>query len=346
MQLSDILEFLRSHNVGYEFVGDSSLNIDQIASLDSAQPGQASFLTDHKYKSALETTTASLVVLKPGTECLNVPAVIYHSNPYYVYALIAQCLNPLPASSGHNHASVSIADSADIDSTVELGENVVIKAGVKIQSRTVIQANTVVEENVTIGHDCLIGPNVTIRHDCVLGNQVIIEAGSVIGGDGFGWANHEGNWIKIPQIGRVVIGNHVSIGNNVAIDRGAINDTIIADNCIIDNLVHIAHNVEIGSGSAIAGQVGFAGSTKIGRYCTVGGQAGFAGHIDIADKSHFMAKAGVTHSIAKSGTYSGFPAHDVSDWQKSTVRVRQLDKMAKQIKELQKAIKQLTQSET
>jgi len=182
----------------------------------------------------------------------------------------------------------------------------------------------------------------SICHQSIIGSNVIIEAGAVIGGDGFGWANNKGQWVKIPQVGRVIIGNDVSIGNNVTIDRGAIEDTIIEDNCIIDNQVHLAHNVKIGSGSAIAGQAGFAGSTTLGKNCTVAGQVGFAGHITIADNVHFLAKSGVTNNITEAGAYSGFPAVKASDWQKNSVRIRQLDKLAKQVKALQKQIEKLS----
>jgi len=171
--------------------------------------------------------------------------------------------------------------------------------------------------------------------------QVIIKAGAVIGGDGFGWAPHQGRWEKIPQLGRVVIGNRVSIGNNVTIDRGALKDTQIGDDCIIDNLVHIAHNVQLGAGTAVVAQTGISGSTTIGKHNIIAGQVGFAGHIETVDGCQFMAKSGVTHSIKQPGSYSGFPAQPTAEWQKNTVRSRQLDKMAKQLKMLQKQLAEL-----
>lgn len=343
MLVKEILAYLDNANVEYNFIGQSDIEVSEVAGLDKAMKHQASFLNNSKYLSHLEQTKATLVSLPVDVEANHIDAVIKSKNPYYVYALIAQCLHPF------NSLDIDISDTAVVDqsaslaSGVRVDHNVVIKAKVSIGEGTEIQAGTVVADSVSIGKNCRIGSNVTIAHDCVIGDNVYIEAGAVIGGDGFGWANNSGTWVKIPQVGRVVIGNNVSIGNNVCIDRGAIGDTIIEDNCIIDNLVHIAHNCVIGSGSAVAGQTGFAGSTTLGKYCTIAGQAGFSGHISIADNSHFLAKAGVTHDIKEPGAYSGFPAVKASEWQKTSVRVRQLDKLSKKIKQLEKELAELKQ---
>ncbi|VAW49411.1 UDP-3-O-[3-hydroxymyristoyl] glucosamine N-acyltransferase [hydrothermal vent metagenome] len=343
MLLRDIVSHLQQLDVNVDLVGSNSGDIQQVAGLDSANAQQISFLNDKKYLSALEGTKAGAVILESTCQdgC-KVPMLVV-KNPYYVYALVAQLLNPTK-NTGQHHLDASIDETAQLGSDVTVMAQAVIQKEVSIESHSVISSGAVIEEGVSIGRNCLIGANVVIRHACIIGNNVIVEAGAIIGGDGFGWANHEGKWVKIPQIGRVVIGDDVSIGNNVCIDRGAIEDTVIEDNCIIDNMVHIAHNVKIGQGSAIAGQTGFAGSTTLGKYCTVAGQVGFTGHIAIADNSHFLAKAGVTHSLKKSGVYAGFPAIPVSDWQKNSIRARHLDKMAKQIKALQKQVEQLTTS--
>ncbi|VAW48781.1 UDP-3-O-[3-hydroxymyristoyl] glucosamine N-acyltransferase [hydrothermal vent metagenome] len=341
MQLRDILNHLQQLGVKVDLIGSDAGEIQQVAGLNGANAQQISFLNDKKYLSFLEKTKAGAVILESTyQENAKVPVLVVE-NPYYVYALVAQFLNPIKNNTCQYHLNASIDASACLESDVTIMAQAVIQADVSIKTGSVIGCGAVIEESVTIGQNCFIGANVVIRHACVIGDNVTVEAGAIIGGDGFGWANHEGKWIKIPQIGRVVIGNDVSIGNNVCIDRGAIEDTIIEDNCIIDNMVHIAHNVKIGQGSAIAGQTGFAGSTTLGEYCTVAGQVGFSGHITIADNSHFLAKAGVTHSIKKSGVYSGFPAIPVSEWQKNSIRARHLDKMAKQIKALQKQVEQL-----
>jgi len=342
VQLHQILTFLTEKGVNYEFIGDESIEISQVSSLDKALMNEVSFLTDKKYQHFLESTQAGVVILSSKMAGSVPTSHILVDNPYYVYALVAQCLNPVIKTVDSVHVSSVINTSAKVSKTAQVSENVVVQSGVVIGDGTLLSAGSVIEDNVVIGKNCRIGSNVTVCHDCVIGDNVIIEAGAVIGGDGFGWANNQGHWVKIPQVGKVIIGKDVSIGNNVTIDRGAIEDTIIEDNCIIDNQVHIAHNVKIGSGSAIAGQVGFAGSTTLGKNCTVAGQVGFAGHIEITDNVHFLAKSGVTHNIAEAGAYAGFPAVKASEWQKNSVRIRQLDKLSKQVKFLQKQIDSLT----
>jgi len=341
VQLRDIVNHLQKIGVKVELIGSDLGDIQQVAGLDRANAQQISFLNDKKYLSSLEKTAAGAVILESTHQSIGKVPMLVVENSYYVYALVAQLLNPIK-NVPQCHSDASIDESSCLDGDITVMAQAVIQEGVFIGKGSVIGCGAVVEKGVTIGSNCSIGANVVIQHGCVIGDNVIIEAGAIIGGDGFGWANNQGKWIKIPQIGRVVIGNDVSIGNNVCIDRGAIEDTIIEDNCIIDNMVHIAHNVKIGQGSAIAGQTGFAGSTTLGKACTVAGQVGFSGHITIADNSHFLAKSGVTHSIKKAGAYSGFPAIPVSDWQKNSIRARHLDKMAKQIKALQKQVEQLS----
>ena len=341
MQLSYIVNQLESLGVQVDLVGSGQTEIQQVAGLDHAGSIHISFLNDKKYIHSLQDTQAGAVILSAiSSESCPVAHLIV-DNPYYVYALVAQLLNPKIVEMGI-HCDATVDTTATLADSVCVKAQAVVHAGVTIRQSTLVESGAVIEDNVQIGANCRIGSNVVICHDCVIGDDVIIEAGAVIGGDGFGWANHQGRWTKIPQVGRVIIGNHVSIGNNVCIDRGAIGDTVIADNCIIDNLVHIAHNVKIGEGAAIAGQVGFAGSTSLGAHCTVAGQVGFAGHLKIADNIHFLAKAGVTHNLDQPGAYAGFPAIPVSDWQKNSVRARNLDKMSKQIKQLQKQLDELT----
>jgi len=343
VQLSYIINQLESFGVQVDFVGSGQTEIQQVAGLDHAQSNHISFLNDKKYISSLLDTQAGAVILSSvyGDSCAVAHLIV--DNPYYVYALVAQILNPNAIETGV-HSDSTVDDTAVISETSCIKAQAAVHAGVVIGQSTLIGSGAIIEHDVQIGANCRIGSNVVICHNCIIGDDVIIEAGAIIGGDGFGWANHQGKWTKIPQVGRVIIGDHVSIGNNVCIDRGAIEDTVIADNCIIDNLVHIAHNVKIGEGCAIAGQVGFAGSTSLGAHCTVAGQVGFAGHLSIADNIHFLAKAGVTHNLDKPGAYAGFPAIPVSDWQKNSVRARNLDKMSKQIKQLQKQLDALSES--
>ncbi|QCU90187.1 UDP-3-O-(3-hydroxymyristoyl)glucosamine N-acyltransferase [Thiomicrorhabdus sediminis] len=341
MQLASILEQLAQNAISYELVGSSEVEVEQVAPLDKAVSGQITFLSDKKYQTFLKDSKASAVIVNQANDEF-VGTQIVVANPYYVYALVAQILNPLKKAKAGIHQSAVIAHSAKLAETCEISANAVIGENVTIGEGCFIGPNCVLEDNVSIGNNCILRANVTINNDCQLGDSVILEAGCVIGGDGFGWANNQGEWVKIPQIGRVVIGSNVSIGNNTTVDRGAIDDTVIEDNCIIDNMVHIAHNVVIGSGSAIAALTGFAGSSSLGKNCTVAGQVGFAGHIHIADNCHFLAKSGVTNDIKSAGAYAGFPAMDAKEWQKNTVRLRQIDKISKQIKVLQKQLESLS----
>ncbi|MCF6254358.1 MAG: UDP-3-O-(3-hydroxymyristoyl)glucosamine N-acyltransferase, partial [Thiomicrorhabdus sp.] len=239
MQLRDIVNHLQQLGVKVDLIGSETGDIQQVAGLDRANSQHISFLNDKKYLSSLATTKAGAVILDAThQESCKAPMLVV-KNPYYVYALVAQFLNPSKLAY-QRHVDASIDETACLDDDVTVMAQAVIQEGVSIEQGTQIGAGAVIEKCVSIGENCSIGANVVIRHECVIGDNVIIEAGTIIGGDGFGWANHEGQWIKIPQIGRVVIGSDVSIGNNVCIDRGAIEDTVIEDNCIIDNMVHIA----------------------------------------------------------------------------------------------------------
>ncbi len=341
MQLDSIIEYLNSVGIETEVLGDTDRQIQQIASLLAAGSHNISFLSDKKRVNELKATQAAAVLIRAeNVESTEVTRIVV-ADPYYAYAKVAQLLNPVAQETEGVHASAVVAPSVKLAAGVSVLANSSIDERVSIGAGSVIMQGVVIGRNVTIGERCRIAPNVVIMQDCVIGSDTTIEAGTVIGGDGFGWANHQGRWEKLPQIGRVVIGSNVSIGNNCTVDRGAIEDTVIEDDCIIDNLVHIAHNVRIGQGSAIAGQVGFAGSTTLGKHCTVAGQVGFAGHIEVTDQVHLLAKAGITHNISKPGAYAGFPAVNASDWQKNSVRARQLDKMAKQIKALEKQLQQI-----
>lgn len=336
MQLKTIVEHLNSLGVDAQVREDVSVDIKQIASLLSAGKTQISFFSDKRRRDELSRTQAGAVLIKAEHADFTDACKVIVKDPYYAYAVVAQLLNPIHKEPAGVHASAVIDQTVILPKTVSVLANAVIEEGVLVGERTLVMQGVVIGRNTQVGQRCRIGANVVVMHDCIIGDDVTIEAGTVIGGDGFGWASHQGSWIKVPQIGRVIIGNRVSIGNNCTIDRGAIGDTRIADGCIIDNLVHIAHNVELGEGCAIAGQVGFAGSTTLGKHCTVAGQAGFAGHLNIGEQIHVLAKAGVTHSLSEPGAYAGFPATNASEWQKSTVRARNLDKMAKQIKMLER----------
>ena len=318
--------------------------LDSVASVEQATSEQAIYIQDSQHATALSVTKAGLVITTAHiAQTLDKPCLVV-DKPRYVFAKIAQQLyKKTPVFQGA-HPSSTIAETAQLDVSVTCESGVHIGEHSIIGANTWIHPNAVIYDNVRIGRDCLIGANAVIHAGTVIGDECLIESGVVIGGDGFGWEMHQGQWHKVPQVGRVIMGNRVSVGNNTCIDCGALSDTIIGDDVIIDNLVHVAHNVELGQGTAIAGQVGFAGSTKIGRYNTIAGQAGFAGHLSTPDNCHFLAKAGVTGSVSQTGAYAGFPHQPYKDWQKMNARQRQLDKMAKQLKQLQKQIDALSDS--
>ncbi|WP_127470996.1 UDP-3-O-(3-hydroxymyristoyl)glucosamine N-acyltransferase [Thiomicrorhabdus aquaedulcis] len=335
VQLAQIVKHLEMHGVTARLVGDPFIEIKQVAALNHAKNQEISFLKEKKYRPFLATTHASAVLLPDSLSADCSVACIVVPDPYYAYALVAQLLNPVKHRLQGVHQQAYIQDNVTLGSSITVEAFAVVYEGSVIGDGTYLCAGAVIEEGVTIGKSCRIGPNVVIHQGCMLGDFVTIEAGSIIGGDGFGWANHDGQWVKIPQVGRVIIGSHVSIGNNCTIDRGALDDTLIGDHCIIDNLVHIAHNVTLGKGCAIAGQSGLAGSAVLGDYCTVAGQSGITGHITVTSNTHLMAKSAVTHSLSEPGTYAGFPAVPVNEWRKNVIRIRQLEKMAQQLKELQ-----------
>ncbi|KUJ75340.1 UDP-3-O-(3-hydroxymyristoyl)glucosamine N-acyltransferase [Thiomicrospira sp. XS5] len=340
MKLQAILDHLAKQGVDVEFLGDSSHSIDQVSGLLEAEPSHISFLSDNKRITELEASLAGAIILKPEHRDMTSANRLLVKNPYYVYALTAQLLNPQKSAPGI-HESAVIDASATIGQSVFIGPNVVIGPNAIIGDDVYIGAGTVIGADTIINHRGYLAPNVTIMHDCVIGEDVRLESGCVIGGEGFGFANEKGEWRHIPQIGRVVIGDRVYIGNNTTINRGTINDTVIESNCIIDCLVQIAHNVKVGYGTVIVSQVGIAGSTEIGKYCVLAGQTGVAGHVTIADKTHLGAKSGVTGYIKQAGSYSGFPAVPTSEWQKTMVRMKGLNKMAQKVKRLESELEEI-----
>lgn len=340
MKLQAILDHLAKQGVDVEFLGDPSHSIDQVSGLLEAEPSHISFLSDNKRITELEASMAGAIILKPEHRDMTSANRLLVQNPYYVYALTAQLLNPQKPVPGI-HESAVIDDSATIGKAVSVGPYVVIGRNAVIGNEVVLGAGTVIGDHTQIGDRSYLAANVSVMHNCLIGSDARLESGCVIGGEGFGFANERGEWHHLPQIGRVVIGDRVYIGNNTTVNRGAINDTVIESNCIIDCLVQVGHNVKIGYGTAIASQVGIAGSTEIGKYCVLAGQVGVTGHVTIADKTHFGAKSGVTGYIKQAGSYSGFPAVPTSEWQKTMVRMKGLNKMAQKVKRLERELEEI-----
>lgn len=313
--------------------------INSLATLAGANSGQIAFLANSKYRAQLDTTQASAVIISP--DCLaNSPThSLVMDNPYLGYALVAQLLDTTPKPAQNIHVTAVIHPSVKLGDKVNVGANAVIEAGVILANSVSIGAGCFVGEGAIIGENTSIWANVSIYHGVEIGQNCLIQANTVIGSDGFGYANNKGQWLKIPQLGSVIIGNNVEIGASTTIDRGALENTIIENGVILDNQIQIAHNVVIGENTAMAACSVVAGSTVIGKNCTLAGLVGVNGHINVADGCVFTGMAMVTKSITESGVYSsGMPAVDNKEWRKTNARIRKLDGMAKRISLLEKKI--------
>lgn len=326
--------------LGGSLEGDGSVVVSQVASLASAGAGQIAFLANPKFRQQLLGTKAAALIVSPQFAADTTLPRIVHRNAYAYYARVVALLNPpAPRPAG-------VHDSAVVHSAVPasacIGENVVIGKDVVIGENVTLYPGCVIGDGVSIGDDTLLYPNVVIYARCVIGKRAVIQAGAVIGGDGFGFAKDGERWIKIPQIGRVVIGDDVEIGANTSIDRGALDDTVIGDGVKLDNQIQIAHNVVIGDHAAMAGCVGIAGSTKIGRRCTVGGAGMIVGHLDLADDVHVSAGTMVTKSLRRPGQYTSiFPLEAHDEWLQNAAQIKRLAKLAERVAELEKKLEQM-----
>ncbi|MFT2090478.1 UDP-3-O-(3-hydroxymyristoyl)glucosamine N-acyltransferase [Paraglaciecola sp. 2405UD69-4] len=312
--------------------------ITGLSTLASAGNGQISFLSNSKYRSQLQDSMAQAIILHPDELSHCSRSALVMKNPYIGFAKAAQLLDTTP------DAAHEISPHAVIAADVVLGDNV------KVAANSVIETGVELGDNVQIGPGCFIGKNaklgantklwanVSIYHNVVLGSDCLVQANTVIGSDGFGYANENGKWIKIPQLGSVVIGNRVEIGASTTIDRGAIDNTILADGVIIDNQCQIAHNVEIGENTAMAGCSVIAGSTVVGKNCSIAGLVGINGHIEICDGVVFTGMSMVTKSITEPGVYSsGIPAAVNKEWRKNMVALRNIASLNQRVKTLEKS---------
>ena len=301
-------------------VGDASTRVRQVASLESAAPGEISFLSDPRHRAKLEATRASAVIVSAHGEGLTgLPRIVCEA-PYLYFARVSQLFNPLTTQPAGVHPS------AVLGSAVSLGEGVSVGAG------------CVIGDGVAIGDGSCLYPRVVLYAGCTLGRRVIVHSGAVIGADGFGLAKDEaGRWVKIPQIGAVRIGDDVEIGANTSIDRGALDDTVIEEGVKLDNQIQIGHNCRIGAHSALAGCTGVAGSTRIGRHCIIGARANILGHLEIADHVQISACTTISHSIHKPGVYSGlYPSQEHAAWLKNTAVVRRLAELLQRVRALER----------
>ncbi|MGO4893833.1 UDP-3-O-(3-hydroxymyristoyl)glucosamine N-acyltransferase [Flavobacterium sp. W21_SRS_FM6] len=318
--------------------GDSENSlIHSISTLAKAGDGQISFLANSKYRSQLASTSAQAVIIGADEQdhCLRTALVM--PNPYVGFAKVAQLLDTTPASAHDISPRAVIDPTAVLGTNVKVGANAVIERGVKLGANVEIGAGCFVGQDSIIGANTKLWANVTIYHRVTLGQDCLVQANTVIGSDGFGYANEKGKWIKIPQLGRVIVGDRVEIGASTTIDRGALDDTILHDGVIIDNQCQIAHNVVIGENTAIAGCTVVAGSTTIGRNCSIAGLVGINGHIDICDGVFITGMSMITKNITVAGVYSsGMPAVPNKDWRKNMVALKNIDNLNQRIKTLEK----------
>ncbi len=316
--------------LGGEVEGDAGTAVTGVATLDEAGPGQITFLANPRYRPRLAATRAGAVILAPRDRDATAIARIVAANPYAYYArTVALFHPPRPARAGV-HPTAVVDPSAEVAASAEVGPHAVVAAGARVGARARIGAGCFVGEGAAVGEDTVLHPRVTVYAGCVVGARGILHAGAVIGADGFGMAPDEGRWIKIPQVGRAVLGDDVEVGANTTIDRGALGDTVVEDGVKIDNQVQVAHNCRIGAHTVIAGCAGIAGSAVIGRHCQVGGGAGIVGHITICDGVTISGMTFVTKSITKPGVYSsGLPMMAHADWLRNAAQMRHLDEIAK-----------------
>jgi UDP-3-O-[3-hydroxymyristoyl] glucosamine N-acyltransferase len=310
---------------GCELRGDPDVRITAVAPLASAGPGTLSFLSNPKLASQLAQTRASAVVLDARSAASSAVPALISSNPHALFARIAAVLHPEPALAPGIHRSAVVDPLAQVDASAEVGAQAVIGPGAIIGARCLIGPACLIGPQVHVGADSRLAGRVTLMAGTHLGARVLIHAGAVIGADGFGYAREGERWLKVPQIGAVRIGDDVEIGANTTIDRGAIDDTIIADGVKLDNQIQVGHNVLIGAHTAIAACTGISGSTRIGARCMIGGGCGFAGHIVICDDVVITGMAMVSHSISAPGVYSnGIPIEPARRWRRVVARLKLL----------------------
>jgi UDP-3-O-[3-hydroxymyristoyl] glucosamine N-acyltransferase len=323
-----------------ELVGDPNHHVSAFASLQSAQAHDISFIASPAYARYLATSGAGAVILNHEQATLFAGNKLVVANPYVGYARLTRLFDHSRTEVAGVHPSAVIGDGVMLGENVSIAPHAVVGRGVSLGDGVVVGPGTVIGEDTIIGNNTRLMANVTIYHGISIGSDCIIHSGSVIGADGFGFAPNGKEWIKIHQLGSVIIGNRVEIGACSTVDRGALGNTVLDDGVIIDNLVHIAHNVRLGKNCAMAATSAIAGSTTVGENCTFAGGVGVVGHIDIGDNIHFTGMTMVSSSLSEPGSYSsGTPISTTKEWRKNAVRFRQLDAIAARLSRLEKDVK-------
>jgi UDP-3-O-[3-hydroxymyristoyl] glucosamine N-acyltransferase len=333
MRLADIAELLQG-----ELSGDPDIEITGIAKIEDATEGDLTFLANPKYLKYLDSTSASAVLVSKSEEKVQL-AHIRLDDPYIGFLQVLQHFHPpVNPNFGGIHSSAVVDNTVQLGANVEIGPFTFLGKNVQIGDDSCIYPGCVILDNVVIGKHCTIFPNVSIRENCVLGNHIIIHNGTVIGSDGFGFAPRGEKYMKIPQMGRVVIEDHVEIGANCTIDRATLGETLIQKGCKLDNLIQVAHNVIIGPNTVIAAQSGVSGSTKVGSNVVIAGQVGIVGHVTINDKAVLAAKSGVSKDVPAGEVWFGSPAQQIMKQKKVEASLRHLPELTKKVHKIEKAL--------
>ncbi len=325
-----------TEKLGGEAVGEVDRPLIGVGTIEAATSNQITFLANSRYRKMLGRTHAGAVIVGPNDRNSTTLPRIVIANPYAYFARVAQLFSPVPRYAAGVHPSAVIHADVSLAASASVAEFVSIGRGAVIGERVRLGPGTIVGEGARIGDDSFLPARATLYHGCTLGRRCIVHAGAVIGADGFGFAQDQGAWIKVPQTGGVVIGDDCEIGANTTIDRGAMENTIIGNGVKLDNQIQIGHNVVIGDHTIIAGCVAIAGSTRIGAQVMIGGASAIVGHIEIADHCVISAMTLVTKSIIKPGTYTAaMPFMPHGEWLKNAVHLRKLDELAEKVKQLQ-----------
>jgi UDP-3-O-[3-hydroxymyristoyl] glucosamine N-acyltransferase len=336
--------------LGGEVVGDGTVEVVGLSKIDDGKENTLSFLANPAYAEHIYTTQASLVIVSDAFVAERpLPkgcTLIKVADPYAGFAKLLDLYNELKHDKRGVHASSTVHPDAKLGEDVYIGAQCVVEAGAVLGDRCKVYPQVFIGEHVKLGSDCIIHPGVRILAHCEIGNDCVINAGAIIGGDGFGFApNSENNYQKVAQIGNVIIEDHVEIGANTTIDRATLGSTVIRQGVKIDNLIQIAHNVEIGENTVIASQTGIAGSTKIGRNCMIGGQVGIIGHLIIADGTKIAAQSGIGSHVSNENTVlQGSPAFQIGDFKRSYVGYKKLPEMIREVQALKAELAALKQS--
>lgn len=333
-----------AEQIGGTVRGDGKIEINGARDIVSAEKGHITFLSNNKYLDKAKATNASAILLSKEWSDIDfdVPTIAVDN----VYASLAEILNLFGGNvpvDNQKSEFASISRQASVHDSCAVGAFAVIESNVQIGSGTVIMPHAYIGENVRIGENCIVYPGVKIYKDCLIGDNCILHSNCIIGSDGFGFAPlKDGSFQKIPQIGNVIIEDDVEIGANTVIDRATMGSTVLRKGVKLDNLIQIAHNVEIGKNTVMAAQAGVAGSTKLGSNCQIGGQAGIVGHIHIADRTLIQAQSGMTKTVREPGTkWYGYPAIEYNNYLKSFAIYKNLPDLEKRLNQLEKRLQEL-----